>query len=190
MKDATAGFYWFSRGRDFVRAAKNMIRKDSRVDGKYYICPAFNELVLENLSIGVHKIDSKLYHPLKTERQVEQFETLFEKRIKRMKSFHLDDMVKGWFVGGFSPVAYSTSECEVAIKRYKSGDYESAHHHRVATEITVVISGQIRMVGKEWIAGDIIVLDPGTVTDFEALTDTVSVVVKVPSAPKDKYLNS
>ena len=75
--NATAGFYWFSKGEDFVRAAKNLIRKDARVEGNFYICPAFNELVLENLSIGVHQIESKLYHPLKTERQVEKFDTVF-----------------------------------------------------------------------------------------------------------------
>ena len=77
--NATAGFYWFSNGKNFVRAAKNLIRKDARVDGNFYICPAFNELILENLSIGVYQIESKFYHPLKTGRQVEQFETLFER---------------------------------------------------------------------------------------------------------------
>ncbi|MDA9287277.1 glycosyltransferase family 2 protein [Amylibacter sp.] len=73
--NATAGFYWFSHGKDFVRAAKNLIRKDARVQGNFYICPAYNELVLENLSIGVHQVESKVYHPLKTERQIEQFDT-------------------------------------------------------------------------------------------------------------------
>ena len=37
------------------------------------------QLIIENLSIGVHQIESKFYHPLKTGRQVEQFETQFEK---------------------------------------------------------------------------------------------------------------
>jgi quercetin dioxygenase-like cupin family protein len=106
-----------------------------------------------------------------------------------MKSFHLDDMIKGWFVGDFSPAAFSTKDCEVAVKKYKAGDYEGAHHHKVATEITVVVSGKIRMVGKNWGAGDIVVVEPGTVTDFEALTDVVNVVVKVPGATDDKYLN-
>ncbi len=106
-----------------------------------------------------------------------------------MKHFRLDDMVKGWFVGDFSPTALSTKDCEVAVKSYKVGDYESSHHHKIATEITVVISGQIRMVGKTWEAGDVIVLEPGTVTDFEALTDATNVVVKVPGATNDKYLN-
>jgi quercetin dioxygenase-like cupin family protein len=106
-----------------------------------------------------------------------------------MKNFHLDNMIKGWFVGDFSPTAFSTKDCEVAVKNYKAGDHEGAHYHKVATEITVIVSGSVRMLGKKWHAGDIIVLEPGTVTDFEALTDAVNVVVKVPGAKDDKYLN-
>jgi hypothetical protein len=44
------------------------------------------------------------------------------------------------------------------------------------------------MVGKEWTNGDIVVLSPGEVTDFEALTDAVNVVVKTPGVLGDKYL--
>ncbi|RMS08032.1 hypothetical protein ALP73_04932 [Pseudomonas coronafaciens pv. garcae] len=39
-----------------------------------------------------------------------------------------------------------------------------------------------------WQAGDIIVLEPGDVTAFEALSDTTTVVVKVPGALDDKYV--
>lgn len=98
------------------------------------------------------------------------------------------DMVKGWFVGGFTPTAYSTDACEVAVKYYTAGDIESAHYHKIATEITMVLSGRIRMRDKEWGAGDIIVLAPGETTDFEALTDAVNVVVKTPGSLNDKYL--
>ena len=104
-----------------------------------------------------------------------------------MKHFRLEDMIRGWFVGGFNPTAHSTQACEVAVKRYQAGDYESSHFHKVSTEITLVLSGRVRMLGKTWSDGDIIVLEPGTVTDFEALTDAVNVVVKVPGALDDKY---
>ena len=77
--NATVGFYWFSKGSDFVRAAKNAIRKDARVNGKFYICPAYNELVLEQLRIGIFRIESRLYMPLKSGRQIEQFDALIDK---------------------------------------------------------------------------------------------------------------
>jgi quercetin dioxygenase-like cupin family protein len=104
-----------------------------------------------------------------------------------MKHARLEDMVKGWFVGGFQPTALATQACEVAVKRYRAGDREAAHFHKVATEVTLVLSGRVRMAGREWGEGDIVVLAPGEVTDFEALTDAVNVVVKTPGALDDKY---
>lgn len=105
-----------------------------------------------------------------------------------MKHAKLDDMVKGWFVGGFSPTAHNTESCEVAVKYYKAGDKERAHTHKVATEITLVLSGHVRMAGREWSGGDIVILAPGEITDFEAITDCVNVVVKTPGALDDKFV--
>ncbi len=105
-----------------------------------------------------------------------------------MNSAKLDVMVKGWFVGGFKPTAFSTEACEVGVKDYKAGDSEAAHYHKIATEITLVLSGSVSMRGKTWNEGDIIVLEPGDVTAFEAITDATTVVVKVPGALNDKYV--
>lgn len=107
-----------------------------------------------------------------------------------MNSAQLKDMVNGWFVGAFSPTAFRTDACEVAVKHYQSGQCEALHHHRIATEITLVLSGRVRMCDREWLAGDIIVLEPGDATDFLAITDTVNLVVKVPGALDDKYLGA
>ena len=104
-----------------------------------------------------------------------------------MNHTRLENMIKGWFIGGFSPTAHQTQACEVALKRYNAGDYEATHFHKIATEITLIVSGKVRMAGREWSSGDIIVLHPGESTDFEALTDAVNVVVKVPGALNDKY---
>jgi quercetin dioxygenase-like cupin family protein len=104
-----------------------------------------------------------------------------------VKFARLDDMVRGWFVGAFEPTALHTENCEVAVRAYRAGDREAAHYHRVATEVTLVLSGSVRMAGRVLSAGEIIVLDPGEVTDFEALTDSTNVVVKMPSAPNDKF---
>ena len=105
-----------------------------------------------------------------------------------MKTGRLQDMFKGWFVGDFSPTVLRTQACEVAVKAYKAGEREDLHHHKVATEVTLILSGRVRMCGKEWGEGDIVVLEPGDATDFEALTDAVNVVVKTPGAKNDKYL--
>lgn len=105
-----------------------------------------------------------------------------------MKHDTLDKMVRGWFVGNFFPNVYQTSDVEVAVKQYKKGDQEAAHYHKIATEITLIISGRVELAGREWEAGDIIVIEPGESTAFCALLDTVTVVVKLPGANNDKYL--
>lgn len=71
---ATAGVFWFARTGEFVDAAKNLIRKNASVNGKFYVAPTFNELVLKQGRVGVSDLDLNKYRPLKTERQVEQFE--------------------------------------------------------------------------------------------------------------------
>lgn len=105
-----------------------------------------------------------------------------------MKTAKLSDMTKGWFVGNFEPSLVKTNDVEVAVKSYKKGEKETAHFHKIATEITVIISGRVRMFEREWTAGDIIVVEPNDITDFEALEDSVNAVVKIPGANNDKYL--
>lgn len=104
-----------------------------------------------------------------------------------MKHGRLESMIKGWFVGAFEPSVLRTDACEVAIKTYRAGEYESRHQHRVATEITAIVSGRVRMMGKDWSDGDIVVVEPGESTDFAVYTDTITVVVKLPSVAGDKY---
>lgn len=105
-----------------------------------------------------------------------------------MKTAKLEQMTKGWFIGNFEPTLYSTNDVEVAVKYYKAGDSEGAHYHKIATEYTVIISGRVKMNGVEYGAGDIVVMEPGDVTDFQALEDAVNVVVKLPGANNDKYV--
>ena len=107
-----------------------------------------------------------------------------------MKLFKFDDMVNGWFVGNFSPSSYKTSTCEVALKSYKRGEKEKKHFHKIATEITLIHAGSVVMFDQKFDAGNIIVIEPYEETSFEALEDSITVVVKVPGALDDKYLSS
>lgn len=104
-----------------------------------------------------------------------------------MKNARLEAMFKGWFVGAFEPTLLHSDACEVAIKHYRAGDREELHHHRVAVEVTAIVSGTVKMMGRTWGPGDIIVIEPGEATDFYAISDAVNVVVKLPSARDDKY---
>lgn len=104
-----------------------------------------------------------------------------------IKVFNLNDMTKGWFVGNFTPTVLSTNQVEVAVKKYKAGEYEPAHHHKIATEITVITDGVVRLNGIVYKTGSILLIEPNTVTDFLAVTDATTTVVKYPGAKDDKY---
>lgn len=51
--EATVGIYNFRRGRDFVRAADSMIRKNLRVNNEFYVAPAYNELLAEGARLAI-----------------------------------------------------------------------------------------------------------------------------------------
>ena len=48
---ATVGVYYWKHGKDFVNFAERMISKDIRVNNEFYVCPVFNEALLDGLKI-------------------------------------------------------------------------------------------------------------------------------------------
>ena len=57
----------------------------------------------------------------------------------------------------------------------------------MGTEITLIAQGRARINNKILNQGDIILIRPGEAAEFEALEDTITVVVKWPSLLGDKY---
>ena len=105
-----------------------------------------------------------------------------------MRVHDLSQFTKGWFIGPFTPTLESSNAFECAVKKYSAGEYEAKHYHHIATEYTVIATGRVRMNGAEYGPNSIIEIKPGEATDFEALTDTITFVVKVPAINGDKYL--
>jgi dTDP-glucose pyrophosphorylase len=54
--EATVGIYNYKHGKDFVRAAKQMIAKNYRVNGEFYVAPVYNELIREGKKIIIYNI--------------------------------------------------------------------------------------------------------------------------------------
>ena len=100
----------------------------------------------------------------------------------------MDEFIKGWFVGDFSPVLLHSKDFEIAVKWFEAGEQEPLHKQIAATEITVVIEGQIRLGGEIFSKGDVITIPPGEFAEFESLTDSSLVCLKTPSLPNDKVL--
>ncbi|WP_449567277.1 cupin domain-containing protein [Lelliottia nimipressuralis] len=104
-----------------------------------------------------------------------------------LSRYALSAMTCGWFVGAFTPTALDTDVVEVAVQHFPADYRGRAHHHRIATEVTLLLAGEARMGGVLLGPGDILRVEPGVSTTFDALTPCVTVVVKLPGALNDKY---
>lgn len=49
--EATVGIYYWKHGSEYVRLAEQMISKNIRVNGEFYVCPVFNEIFPERKRI-------------------------------------------------------------------------------------------------------------------------------------------
>ena len=54
---ATVGIYFFKKGSDYVRCAESMISKNIRVNNEFYVCPVYNEALLEGARVKTFHID-------------------------------------------------------------------------------------------------------------------------------------
>lgn len=54
---ATVGVYYWKHGSDYVKYAEQMIDKNIRTNNEFYVCPVFNEAVLDDKKIRVAHID-------------------------------------------------------------------------------------------------------------------------------------
>ena len=55
--NATVGVYYWSKGSDYVKYAEQMIEKNNRVNGEFYVCPVYNEAVGDGKKIKTFHID-------------------------------------------------------------------------------------------------------------------------------------
>jgi len=56
-KNATVGVYYWKHGSDYVQSAENMIKKNIRVNNEFYVCPVYNEFLLNNKKVRIHNVD-------------------------------------------------------------------------------------------------------------------------------------
>lgn len=54
---ATVGVYYWKTGKDYVKYAEQMISKNARYNNEYYVCPVFNEAILDNKKIKIYNIE-------------------------------------------------------------------------------------------------------------------------------------
>jgi len=76
--NATVGLYYFKKGRDFVSSAEAMIHKDVKFRDAFYVCPAYNEMILNDQNIYTYEIDASNMHGMGTPEDLERFISLIE----------------------------------------------------------------------------------------------------------------
>ena len=72
---ATVGIYNYKRGADFVKYAKQMISKDIRVNGEFYVVPVYNEMVEAGMKLVYKDVGAKM-HGLGTPEDLDAFMAL------------------------------------------------------------------------------------------------------------------
>jgi hypothetical protein len=89
-------------------------------------------------------------------------------------------------VGDFEPSVLKIKDFEVGVLTRKKG-FDISHYHKIATEITCLISGKMKINGLEIEEGDIFIIEPNVVADAFFYEDSKLLVVKLPSVIGDKY---
>lgn len=54
---ATVGIYFWKKGEDYVRYAERMINKNIRVNNEFYVCPVYNEALLDGARVKTFHIE-------------------------------------------------------------------------------------------------------------------------------------
>lgn len=70
---ATIGIYLFSRGKDFVIAALDMLVANDRVNGEFYTCPVYNYMIKNGARVGIYEVPINAMSGLGTPEDLNQF---------------------------------------------------------------------------------------------------------------------
>lgn len=105
-----------------------------------------------------------------------------------MKISRIENTEKGWFVGDFPKAAFQSKDFEVSWRIHPAEQKWDLHYQEIATEINLLIEGEMTLNGTKLVSGDVFILDPYEITDVHFITDCSIVCVKTPSLPNDKIV--
>jgi dTDP-glucose pyrophosphorylase len=54
---ATVGIYFWKKGSDYVKYTEQMVNKNLRINGEFYVCPVYNEAIKDGKKIKVFNIE-------------------------------------------------------------------------------------------------------------------------------------
>jgi len=80
-RHAIAGFYYFRRGQLFLEAAARSILQRDTEDGRYFIAPVLNQLIIDQRRVIAREIADDAYFSFYTPQRIEEFEMWHGQRI-------------------------------------------------------------------------------------------------------------
>lgn len=103
-----------------------------------------------------------------------------------MRTRRLDEFVRGWVVGDFTPSIHRNQHVEVAVTTHLAGEPTFPHLHKESTEINIVVRGSLEANGSQLGPKDIFIYERGETCFVDFIEDTTLVVIRFPAAPNDK----
>lgn len=70
---ATVGIYYFTKGRDFVENAIDMIVRNERVNNEFYVAPVYNYAIEKGGKFGIFNIDKSQMHGTGTPEDLDKY---------------------------------------------------------------------------------------------------------------------
>jgi ribulose-bisphosphate carboxylase large chain len=101
---------------------------------------------------------------------------------------HIENMLRGWFIGDFEPSILRTNKFEVGLLTHKAGEKWPYHIHDHVTEYNYIVSGKMIINDKYYFTDDMFMFEPGHPAVPIFLEDCVVVCIKTPSIPSDKRI--
>jgi mannose-6-phosphate isomerase-like protein (cupin superfamily) len=82
---------------------------------------------------------------------------------------------------------FKSEKAEVCYKIHEAGEFIQPHYHKVATEINVLLEGEMEVNGEKILPNDIFLLEPNEIVYATPIKTSKLIVVKIPSIVGDKY---
>lgn len=70
---ATVGIYFYTKAKDFVNGAIDMIVRNDRVKNEFYSCPVYNYVIKEGKKVGIYNIEHSAMHGIGTPEDLHRY---------------------------------------------------------------------------------------------------------------------
>lgn len=158
---AVVGIYYFRTGADFYLYSTRMIAADKRVNGEFYVCPVYNEVLADDGTVLPYMIDHMI--GLGTPEDYEQAKmTIYESNPLVTKRKRPRRVEKQW---GYELWFANNEEDNYCgkILHINAGAKFSMHFHRMKAETFYLMSGSVILRSVDYKTGlqQSITLNPG-----------------------------